>query len=80
MPRLSIALALGVLIASTAPRAQGRHMDRAHRVHPDGSGLQRRGLGLGQVPADQKVISGTATITSSCVADPQSATFTFTTE
>lgn len=34
--------------------------------------------GSAPVPADRKLISGTATITSSCVENPQSATFTFT--
>jgi hypothetical protein len=34
--------------------------------------------GSATLPADRKLISGTATITSSCAPDPQSATFTFT--
>jgi hypothetical protein len=34
--------------------------------------------GSATLPTDRKLISGTATITSSCAPDPQSATFTFT--
>jgi hypothetical protein len=34
--------------------------------------------GSATVPADRKVISGSGTVTSSCVPDPQSATFRFT--
>ncbi len=134
MPRLSIALALAVFIASTAPRAQapapaapnydakflientteyvgtttftvGEKGDVAGALTITGplegtgtlSGPIKDGTwtahiaftlttqacsgvvsGSAAVPADRKVISGTATITSSCVTDPQSATFTFT--